>query len=74
MIFWKSISDVNLTSDFIAGFCGETEAAHEDTVSLMRLVKYNFCYVYPYSMRAVCCQVLLILFRFEFRKLVLIIN
>ncbi|KAL6728553.1 hypothetical protein Aduo_010316 [Ancylostoma duodenale] len=42
---------VSLTSDFIAGFCGETEEAHRRTVELIRSVKYTFCYVFPYSMR-----------------------
>ncbi|XP_071112860.1 mitochondrial tRNA methylthiotransferase CDK5RAP1-like isoform X1 [Haliotis cracherodii] len=42
---------VALTSDFIAGFCGETEAAHHDTLDLIRQVKYNFAYCFPYSMR-----------------------
>uniref|UniRef100_A0A1I7Y1L5 CDK5RAP1-like protein n=1 Tax=Steinernema glaseri TaxID=37863 RepID=A0A1I7Y1L5_9BILA len=45
------LPDVALTSDFIAGFCGETEEAHQDTLSLMREVQYSFCYVFPYSMR-----------------------
>ena len=47
------ISDIALSSDFIAGFCGETEAAHEETLSLMREVKYNVAYCFPYSMRQV---------------------
>uniref|UniRef100_A0A0K0DM04 TRAM domain-containing protein n=1 Tax=Angiostrongylus cantonensis TaxID=6313 RepID=A0A0K0DM04_ANGCA len=42
---------VSLTSDFIAGFCGETEEAHRKTVKLISDVKYTFCYVFPYSMR-----------------------
>ncbi|PIO59513.1 TRAM domain protein [Teladorsagia circumcincta] len=45
------LPDVSLTSDFIAGFCGETEDAHRRTVELIRNVKYTFCYVFPYSMR-----------------------
>lgn len=40
-----------LSSDFICGFCNETEEAHEDTLSLIRLVKYNFCYMFPFSLR-----------------------
>jgi MiaB/RimO family radical SAM methylthiotransferase len=39
------------TSDFISGFCGETEQEHLDTLSLIKLVKYTFCFMYPYSMR-----------------------
>ena len=45
--------DVSLTSDFIAGFCGETEEDHEATVSLMKAVGYNFAFCFPYSMRQV---------------------
>ena len=53
MVWELSTSGVALTSDFIAGFCGETEAAHQDTVSLLRRVKYNAVYCFPYSMRQV---------------------
>ncbi len=45
---------VCITSDFISGFCGETEAAHQDSLSLIRRVQYEFCYCFPYSMREVC--------------------
>lgn len=47
------LSGVSLTSDFIAGFCGETEQAHQNTLSLIRAVRYSFCFVFPYSMRGV---------------------
>lgn len=45
------LPDVALTSDFIAGFCGETEHAHQDSLSLIEQVKYTFAYCFPYSMR-----------------------
>ncbi|GAB1606962.1 CDK5 regulatory subunit-associated protein 1-like [Argonauta hians] len=45
------IPEVSLSSDFIAGFCGETDADHSDTVSLMETVKYNYAFTFPYSMR-----------------------
>jgi MiaB/RimO family radical SAM methylthiotransferase len=45
------IPDVALSSDFIAGFCGETEDEHQDTLSLIESVQYNFCFTFPYSMR-----------------------
>ncbi|BFZ24748.1 hypothetical protein BsWGS_27786 [Bradybaena similaris] len=45
------IPGIALSSDFIAGFCGETEPAHLETLSLMDIVKYNFVYCFPYSMR-----------------------
>ncbi|XP_059165821.1 mitochondrial tRNA methylthiotransferase CDK5RAP1-like isoform X2 [Physella acuta] len=47
----KIIPDVALSSDFISGFCGETEKAHEDTLSLMDIVRYNTAFCFPYSMR-----------------------
>ncbi|XP_069101980.1 mitochondrial tRNA methylthiotransferase CDK5RAP1-like [Argopecten irradians] len=49
---WDIIPDVSLSSDFIAGFCGETESDHEDTLSLMNIVQYHFAYMFPYSMRS----------------------
>ncbi|XP_043274610.1 CDK5RAP1-like protein [Venturia canescens] len=45
------IPNVSLSSDFIAGFCGETEAEFMDTLSLMEMVEYNKAYLFAYSMR-----------------------
>lgn len=45
------VPGVCLTSDFICGFCGETEEAHRDTLSLVEAVRYSFAYVFAYSMR-----------------------
>ena len=42
---------VALSSDFISGFCGETEAEHADTVSLMAAVQYEHAYMFAYSRR-----------------------
>ena len=44
---------VSLSSDFIAGFCGETEADHQMTLDLIRRVNFNFVFCFPYSMRQV---------------------
>lgn len=44
---------VTLSSDFIAGFCGETEEEHKDTISLMEAVQYDMAYMFAYSMRKV---------------------
>ncbi|NXQ92376.1 CK5P1 protein, partial [Nyctibius grandis] len=47
----ESIPGVSLSSDFIAGFCGETEEDHQQTVSLLREVRYNVGFLFAYSMR-----------------------
>ena len=45
------IPDVALSSDFITGFCDETDAEHDDTVSLMNEIQYDMAYMFAYSMR-----------------------
>jgi len=35
----------------IAGFCTETEEEHQDTLSLMDIVKFDFSYMFYYSER-----------------------
>lgn len=47
----KIIPDCGITQDMIAGFPTETEADHQDTLSLMEYVKYSFGYMYAYSER-----------------------
>jgi MiaB/RimO family radical SAM methylthiotransferase len=46
-----TIPDVAISSDFIAGFCGETEEEHADTLSLMKTIAYDQAYMFAYSMR-----------------------
>jgi tRNA-2-methylthio-N6-dimethylallyladenosine synthase len=43
--------DCGISSDMIAGFCTETEEEHQDTLSLMEIVKYDFSYMFYYSER-----------------------
>jgi tRNA-2-methylthio-N6-dimethylallyladenosine synthase len=40
-----------ISSDMIAGFCTETEEDHQDTLSLMDEVQYDFSYMFYYSER-----------------------
>ena len=47
----KIIPDCAISTDVISGFCGETEAEHNDTLSLMDAVKYDFAYMFKYSER-----------------------
>ena len=47
----STIPDVAITSDFITGFCGETEEEHADTLTLMEYVKYDQAFMFAYSMR-----------------------
>lgn len=41
----------SISQDIIVGFPTETEADHQDTLSLMEYVKYNFGYMFTYSER-----------------------
>ena len=43
--------DCGISSDFITGFCSETEDEHKDTLSLMDNVIYDYSYMYYYSER-----------------------
>lgn len=47
------IPNMCFSSDFITGFCGETEEEFQDTLSLIELVKYNKAFFFSYSMREV---------------------
>jgi MiaB/RimO family radical SAM methylthiotransferase len=47
----SAIPDVAISSDFITGFCGETEDEHQDTLSLMERVRYDQAFMFAYSMR-----------------------
>jgi len=48
----EKVPGVELTSDFIVGFPGETEADFEDTLDLARRVGFSAAYVFMYSPRA----------------------
>ncbi|WP_298999151.1 tRNA (N6-isopentenyl adenosine(37)-C2)-methylthiotransferase MiaB [uncultured Tenacibaculum sp.] len=48
---YKIIPEMALSQDMIAGFCGETEQDHKDTLELMEHVKYSFGFMFAYSER-----------------------
>jgi tRNA-2-methylthio-N6-dimethylallyladenosine synthase len=43
--------DCGISHDMIAGFCTENESDHQDTLSLMDAVVYDFGYMFTYSER-----------------------
>lgn len=45
------LPDCAITSDIIAGFCGETEEQHQETLSIMRAVGYTMNFMFKYSER-----------------------
>ncbi|MBP7498026.1 MAG: tRNA (N6-isopentenyl adenosine(37)-C2)-methylthiotransferase MiaB [Bacteroidales bacterium] len=47
----KYIPSCSLSTDIIVGFCGETEEAHNDTLSLMERVGYDYAFMFKYSER-----------------------
>jgi tRNA-2-methylthio-N6-dimethylallyladenosine synthase len=40
-----------ISTDVITGFCTETDEEHQETVSMMEYVKYDFAYMFMYSER-----------------------
>ena len=47
----RYMPDCAITTDLIAGFCGETEEDHAQTLSLMREVGYASAFMFKYSER-----------------------
>lgn len=47
----RIIPDCAISTDIIAGFCGETDEQHQQTIDLMKEVKYDFAYMFKYSER-----------------------
>ena len=45
------IPDCGITTDVIAGFCGETEQDHQDTLTLMEEVVFDSAFMFAYSER-----------------------
>ena len=47
----ETIPGVALSSDFICGFCDETDQEFEDTITLLEKVQYDLGFLFAYSMR-----------------------
>ena len=46
-----AVPDISLTTDVIVGFCGETEAQFENTLELLRRVRFEQVFAAAYSVR-----------------------
>lgn len=47
----ERLPGVALSTDMIAGFCGETEQDHEESIELLRSVRYEQAFLFHYSDR-----------------------
>jgi tRNA-2-methylthio-N6-dimethylallyladenosine synthase len=47
----RILPNAAISTDIITGFCGETEEQHQDTLSLIAEVKFDFAYMFSYSER-----------------------
>ena len=47
----KFVPDCAISTDIMVGFCGETDEDHEQTLSLMEEVQYDFAFMFKYSNR-----------------------
>jgi tRNA-2-methylthio-N6-dimethylallyladenosine synthase len=50
-MIYSKIPDCTLSTDLISGFCTETDADHNDTLSLMKEVRYDYAFTFMYSER-----------------------
>ncbi|MBI5914025.1 MAG: tRNA (N6-isopentenyl adenosine(37)-C2)-methylthiotransferase MiaB [Bacteroidetes bacterium] len=48
---YRIIPECAISSDIIAGFCGEQEHEHQDTVSMVEWANYSMSYMFCYSER-----------------------
>jgi len=47
----RIIPECAISTDVITGFCTETDEEHQDTISMMDYVQYDFAYMFMYSER-----------------------
>lgn len=48
---WKIVPDAAVSSDFIVGFCGETEQDFQKTIDLVRTCRFKNSFIFKYSPR-----------------------
>jgi len=47
----RYLPECSITTDVIAGFCTETEEDHQATLEMFRRVRYDYAYMFKFSMR-----------------------
>ncbi|MBQ5975623.1 MAG: tRNA (N6-isopentenyl adenosine(37)-C2)-methylthiotransferase MiaB [Bacteroidales bacterium] len=47
----RYMPDCSITTDVIAGFCTETEEEHQMTLEMFRKVRYDYAYMFKFSLR-----------------------
>ncbi len=47
----RYMPECSITTDVIAGFCSETEEEHQMTLEMFRKVRYDYAYMFKFSMR-----------------------
>ena len=47
----SSVPDIAISTDILSSFCGETEADHQATLSLMRNIRFDSAFMFVYSER-----------------------
>jgi tRNA-2-methylthio-N6-dimethylallyladenosine synthase len=45
------LPNCSITTDIITGFCSESDEEHQETISLMNMVKFEYAYMFSYSER-----------------------
>ncbi len=45
------VPEVSVSTDIITGFCGETDEQHQETLEIMKRVRYDMAYMFAYSER-----------------------
>ena len=49
----EAVPGLALSTDLMVGFCGETEDEHEQTLSLMRQIRFDTAFMFAYSDRGI---------------------